>query len=505
MKRTLLSFCLVSCVFIIAQAQVTPNFINTQTCYGNQTTFVASSSLPDNSISMWQWDLDGDGTYEMSGKTIISLFTLNDTNAVMLKITPISGAPDSITKNVIIDPLPDVNFMANNLCELKAATYISLSTISSGSINQYLWDFNNDNVTDDNFSGDTAMYTCGPAQIYDTKLICVSDKGCSAFTQKNTIVYPNPTAAFSTSNACVNANATFTNNTDTTNINIAFFLWNFGDGNGNTTSNPTHTYTTAGTYAVDLIAVSLEGCRDTASSSITINPLPMVVITPGGPTVFCVGGTVMLDAGIGFSSYLWSNSSNAQSIAVSSSGNYNITATDANGCSNMNSITVTANLLPMVSITASDTILHPGSSMILIADGASSYSWSTGSYSNNITITQSGTYKVLGTDANGCAAWDSIVVMNENPDDVYVSSNIMTPNGDGINEYLVIESIDNYANCDLTVYNMWNDEVYSVSGYKNDWGGYGNNGKQVPDGPYYYIIACDDKPVLKGNINIILR
>lgn len=505
MNRTLLLFCFVCCTFMSTNLFAQDTIKYTQTCYASQTTLVALPSLPVSSVDSLQWDLDNDGMYnDAYGDTIVHFFVAVGSFPVEVRIVPVTGPAYFVSNTVTIDPLPQVNFMANNLCESKAAVYISQSTITSGSINQYLWDFNNDNITDDNSSGDTALYTCGPAQVYITKLICVSDKGCSAFTQKNTTVYPNPTAAFSAVNACVNANASFTNTSTVSNLD--FYLWNFGDGNSNaTTGNAAHAYTAAGAYTVNLIAVSMEGCRDTATSSITINPLPVVSITPSGSTVFCAGSNVMLDAGSGFPSYLWSNSSNQQSITVSSSGNYNVIVTDASGCSNMTSTSVTVNALPIVSITASDTVLHPGSSMILIANGASSYSWSTGNYSNNITVTQSGTYSVMGIDANGCTASDSIVVMNENPDQIYVSSSIMTPNGDGINEYLVIERIGDYTSCDLKVYNMWNDEVFSVSGYKNDWAGYGNNGKQVPDGPYYYIISCDDKPVLKGNINIILR
>src|ERR1051325_7039081 len=192
-------------------AQVNPNFAYTPTCYGNQTTLVASSSLQDTAIASWWWDLDGNGTYDMSGKTIITLVTINDTVAVKLKITPNVGTADSITKNVIIDPLPQVNFIASNLCESKAATYVSLSSIAPGSISQYKWDFNNDG-TDDFIGNDTAMYTCGPAATYITKLTCVSNKGCIAFAQKVTTVYPNPTAAFILpASACANANSTFTN------------------------------------------------------------------------------------------------------------------------------------------------------------------------------------------------------------------------------------------------------------------------------------------------------
>ncbi|HEY4798780.1 MAG TPA: hypothetical protein VII99_06850, partial [Bacteroidia bacterium] len=179
------------------------NFNYTQTCYGNQTTLVASSSLADTAIASWQWDLDNNGTYDISGKTIITLFATKDTNIVKLRITPKYSAADSISKTVIIDPLPLVNFVTKNLCAGKPAIYVSKSTIASGSITQYLWDFNNDGITDNN-SGDSVSYTCGPAANYTSKLTCVSNKGCYGFTQKITSVYPNPSASFTTSNFCLN-------------------------------------------------------------------------------------------------------------------------------------------------------------------------------------------------------------------------------------------------------------------------------------------------------------
>lgn len=491
---------------IVCFAQVNPNFAYTPTCYGNQTTLVASSALLDSAISSWMWDLDGNGTYEYSGKMAITVIVANDTVPVKLKITPNVGTADSITTNVIIDPLPQVNFFASNLCESKAATYVSLSSISPGSINQYIWDFNNDG-TDDFMGNDTAVYTCGPAATYITKLRCVSDKGCSAFTQKVTTVYPNPTASFtSPSSACVNASAAFTNTSTISNLD--FYLWNFGDGNSSydTTSpgNSSHAYSAAGTYTVDLISISEQGCRDTATSTVIINPLPTAMIS--GTNNICAGNNTNLTAS-GGTNYLWNTSATSPSVTVNpaTTTSYSVTVTDANGCSDMASVTVDVNALPAVSITPSSSVLPNGGTVTLIANGASNYLWNTGANSFSITTDSIGTYIVTGTDVNGCSSSDTIMITSENTDSVTTSSSIMTPNGDGINDVLVINNISAYTNCDLKVYNMWNDLVYSAAGYKNDWGGIGSNNKQIPDGPYYYTITCDDKPVAKGNINIILR
>jgi hypothetical protein len=50
---------------------------------------------------------------------------------------------------------------------------------------------------------------------------------------------------------------------------------------------------------------------------------------------------------------------------------------------------------------------------------------------------------------------------------------------------------------------VWNDEVYNVKGYKNDWKGTNKSGEALPAGAYYYIIKCDEKDMIKGNINIL--
>ena len=515
MKNILFSFP-ISAVFLLflpffGKTQST-DFNYTATCFGNQTTLTAVSSLPDTSITSWQWDIDGNNIYELSGKTIITLIT-QDTANVKLRITPNIGSADSVTKNVIIDPLPQVNFISNNLCETKAATYISQSTIASGSITQFLWDFNNDGVTDDN-SNDTVSYTCGPASTYITKLTCVSDKGCSAFTQKTTTVYPNPAAGFSASGSGLCDSTLFTNTTAVSNPD--FYIWNFGDGNNMTTSgNASHVYAGAGTYTASLVAITLAGCRDTAMQIITISSTPVASFTAAN---LCVGDLTSFsntsvisapdnfiwDFGDGNSAATSGNTDHTYEFA----GTYTVslTAINLSGCQSSVQSVITVNPSPAVSLDLSgDTVIYPGETLTLTATGGSyTYGWTNGETTNSITVDQPGNYYCHVTDVNGCWAHLTVnIVAFETPDTVSVSGFILTPNGDNINDCLIINDIEAYQNCDLKIYNMWNDEVYSVTGYKNDFCGYGNGNMELRSGAYYYIIQCDDKPLLKGNINIL--
>ena len=81
--------------------------------------------------------------------------------------------------------------------------------------------------------------------------------------------------------------------------------------------------------------------------------------------------------------------------------------------------------------------------------------------------------------------------------------NAVSPNGDGFNDVLVIEGLQNYPNHTLCIYNRWGNEVYKTTNYTNDWGGTWN-GKGLPDGVYFYFLRDDDKKqILKtGYISI---
>ncbi|MBL7827999.1 MAG: gliding motility-associated C-terminal domain-containing protein, partial [Saprospiraceae bacterium] len=89
--------------------------------------------------------------------------------------------------------------------------------------------------------------------------------------------------------------------------------------------------------------------------------------------------------------------------------------------------------------------------------------------------------------------------------------NIITPNGDGLNDILVIPCLDTepYPENKLVVYNQWGDKVYEAAPYSNDpgkaWKGelYGEAGRGLPDATYFYIFKpTPDHEGLKGFVEI---
>lgn len=77
---------------------------------------------------------------------------------------------------------------------------------------------------------------------------------------------------------------------------------------------------------------------------------------------------------------------------------------------------------------------------------------------------------------------------NRLEDDVLKPTNIVTPNGDGINDHFVIENIELYPNNTLVIFDKAGRVLYSVRGYKNEWDGK-LNGVPLHEGTYYYVLV----------------
>ena len=65
--------------------------------------------------------------------------------------------------------------------------------------------------------------------------------------------------------------------------------------------------------------------------------------------------------------------------------------------------------------------------------------------------------------------------------------NVMTPNGDGLNDLLKIPCLTAFPDNEIRVYNRWGDRVYDSAPYNNNWGGT-FKGELLPPGTYYYIL-----------------
>ena len=178
----------------------------------------------------------------------------------------------------------------------------------------------------------------------------------------------------------------------------ATYLWS------NSETSQTISVSSADTYQVTV--TNADGCSATDAIDISINTLPSVQL--GNDTSFCDGNSLTLDAQNPGATYLWSNSETSQTISVSSADTYQVTVTNADGCSATDAIDISINTLPSVQL-GNDTSFCDGNSLTLDAQNpGATYLWSTSETSQTISVNASGNYSVIVTDTNGCQQSDSI-------------------------------------------------------------------------------------------------
>lgn len=197
---------------------------------------------------------------------------------------------------------------------------------------------------------------------------------------------------------CQGSNVTFNGTGGST------YAWSGGVNDG-----VPFTAMTSGTYTVT--GTDANGCSNTATANLTVNPLPTVNL---GQDVTQCGGNVTLDAQNAGASYLWSTTATTQTINVSNSGTYYVGVMNANGCVNGDTILVTINALPVVDLGAD----YSACDMTTLDAGnpGSTYLWNTTSPQQQIAVSTSGQYYVDVTDTNGCTSSDTInVTINASP------------------------------------------------------------------------------------------
>ena len=173
-------------------------------------------------------------------------------------------------------------------------------------------------------------------------------------------------------------------------------------------------FTPITTTTYTAIITDANGCKDTTETTITVNELP--VVDAGTDAVICFGENLELTA-TGADNYTWSNgSANEDEITPETSIVLTVIGTDENGCSDDDQLSITVNALPNV-VAGNDVEVCEGTSITLNASGAQDYDWSNEMANNTSAELVSGTYSVIGTDANGCENSDTLeVLVNANPE-----------------------------------------------------------------------------------------
>ena len=250
------------------------------------------------------------------------------------------------------------------------------------------------------------------------------------------------------------------------------------------------------------------------------NDLPLVVLP--SDTAVCVGARFtprVITNTAGNPSYAWSpsfglsSSTQAQpQITAQNNAQYILTAT-LGPCVRKDTLNLTVFPGPQVSAGPDLTIIS-GDQIQLQATApnpqGNTYLYTPATSLSSATVlnplaspTQTTTYTLTATTAQGCVSTDQVVVTVLN---CVEPMNAFTPNGDGVNDFWLVNRSGCFRTATVEVFNRYGHRVYRSDNYSNNWNGT-FEGKPVPDGTYYYIVRyqlVNGQPrEYKGNVTIL--
>ncbi|MEI6817634.1 MAG: T9SS type A sorting domain-containing protein [Bacteroidota bacterium] len=159
------------------------------------------------------------------------------------------------------------------------------------------------------------------------------------------------------------------------------------------------------------LLLSLFGFNELSMACTPFTP----TISANGPTTFCVGNSVILNAG-SYASYVWSTGETTATIMVTTTGTYSVTVTDGLGCTGENSAMLNAvpSPVPMITSYPYSNLCSSSYDTLTVTGSYISYLWSNSSTSHYIQAHIANTYTVTVTDANGCtgSASYTLAVLN---------------------------------------------------------------------------------------------
>ena len=336
--------------------------------------------------SPFTFTASGSVTYSWTNNTYTNTANINASGALSSIICSVVGtnsigcsSSKTATLYAFASPTVVISPTLVTVCELTATTFTASGALT------FTWANNN--------TGTTSAFTPSAASLFTVQ---GSDaNGCKSSASAVVLTNPRPSLTITASSpvACVSTSLTLSGSGANT------YTWNVGGNNANVIVTPTAptTYTLSGTGA--------NNCVGTKTILVSTNPAPILVITPPSASI-CVGKSSTFSV-TGAISYTWSNGSNnnPQNFSPSSSTVYSVTAEDSFGCIGKNTLTITVNPLPVITINPTSPEICRGEIATITASGSITYTWMPGNVvSNSFTAAPltTGFYSVTGTDNNSC-------------------------------------------------------------------------------------------------------
>lgn len=279
-----------------------------------------------------------------------------------------------------------------------------------------------------------------------------------------------------------------------TNYQIHFF-----DNPNSTTPLPTNYINTTANLETIYVKISnIAECYPTYTIQLQVNSFSQDVsnVTLG----LCDGNTIQLNAGSGFSSYLWNTNETSQTINVNSPGVYTVTLENSFNCVITRTFTVVGSEFATIdNINITDFSLS--NSALIEVSGSGNYEYSLDGINyqdtNLFTNLEPGEYTVYVNDKNGCGLVFETFYILDYP-------KFFTPNGDGYNDVWQIKNLDKrgFENAKITIFDRYGSLIKQINNPNDYWDGTlrGNN---LLSQDYWFALELPNGKTIRGHFSLI--
>jgi PKD repeat protein len=323
----------------------------------------SSTAVSPATITGWAWDFGDSNT--SSAQNPSHTYTSAGSYTVVLTVTDSNGQTNQVSHQVTVNAPPTAAFSAAQAASSLSVAFTDSSTaVSPATITGWAWDFGDSSTVS---TAQNPSHTYTSAGSYTVVLTVTDSNGQTNQVSHQVTVNAPPTAAFSAAQAASSLSVAFTDSsTAVSPATITGWSWDFGDSSTvSSAQNPSHTYTSAGSYTVVLTVTDSNGETNQIMHTVKVNALPTAAFSAAQAAsslsvAFTDSSSAVSPTTITGWSWDFGDSSTVStaqnpSHTYTSAGSYTVklTVTDSNGRTNQVShqVSVTA-LPPTVSITA---------------------------------------------------------------------------------------------------------------------------------------------------------
>jgi gliding motility-associated-like protein len=379
---------------------------------------------------------------------------------------------------------------------------------SFGTITRWLWDFGDGSTTT---VAEPPPHLYARPGIYNVTMVIEDNSGCISDTMKQQVTIGTyPVADFTVPVLCTGRPLEFTDASTVTVGTLDKWDWDFGNGQTANTPHPVTTYTSTGSYNIQLQVTSKEGCSSDIQKTIPAFPVPVINATA---TNACIGNASAftgtdLTPNIALQQWHW-DFGNGQTASTPDftytyplGGTYDafLYSVSTDNC-HSDTVTVPVDITDLQLSVGRDTLVAVGQPLQLNAAATGNnlqYSWepSTGLNNNDISAPLAAslqldqTYYITVTSVDGCIDKDTLNVKVYRGPEFYVPTGF-SPNNDGRNDVFHAISPGVPELDFLVVWNRWGKEVFRTQSLSDGWDGT-FKGTPSDAGTYVWMIQGKD-------------